>query len=90
MGTTANDFVDVGRIILGEIDAIIIRSSKHVVHVVNARRREREPVAYILGHRDFFGRRFAVTPDVQLIVDPALNPDEDRIWFVGLRARLAL
>lgn len=28
------------------------------------RRREREPVAYILGHRDFYGRRFAVTPDV--------------------------
>lgn len=28
------------------------------------RRRNREPVAYILGHRDFFGRRFEVTPDV--------------------------
>jgi len=35
-------------------------------------------------------RRFAITPDVQLIVDPALNPEEDNIWFVGLRARLAL
>ena len=29
-----------------------------------ARRRAREPVAYILGHRDFYGRRFKVTPDV--------------------------
>lgn len=29
-----------------------------------ARRREREPVAYILGHRDFYGRRFVVTADV--------------------------
>jgi len=28
------------------------------------RRREREPVAYILGRRDFYGRRFEVTPDV--------------------------
>ena len=35
-------------------------------------------------------RRLAVTPDVQLIVDPALNPDEDKIWVLGLRARLAL
>jgi porin len=31
----------------------------------------------------------AVTPDVQLIIDPALNPDEDSIWVFGLRARLA-
>jgi release factor glutamine methyltransferase len=29
-----------------------------------ARRRDREPVAYILGHRDFYGRRFEVTPEV--------------------------
>jgi release factor glutamine methyltransferase len=29
-----------------------------------ARRREREPVAYILGRRDFYGREFRVTPDV--------------------------
>ena len=35
-------------------------------------------------------RRFAVTPDVQLIVDPALNPDESSIGVIGLRARLAL
>ncbi len=34
--------------------------------------------------------RLAVTPDVQLIIDPALNPDENRIWVFGLRARLAL
>ena len=32
----------------------------------------------------------AVTPDVQLLLDPALNPQEDRIWVLGLRARLAL
>ena len=28
-------------------------------------------------------RRLAVTPDVQLIVDPALNPDEDKIWVLS-------
>lgn len=29
-----------------------------------ARRRKKEPVAYILGHREFYGRRFATTPAV--------------------------
>ncbi|MEE9149756.1 MAG: carbohydrate porin, partial [Candidatus Tectomicrobia bacterium] len=33
---------------------------------------------------------FALTPDVQLILDPALNPNEDVIAVFGLRARLAL
>ncbi len=32
----------------------------------------------------------AVTPDIQFIVDPALNPDEDQLWVFGLRLRLAL
>ena len=31
-----------------------------------------------------------VTPDVQLIIDPVLNPQEKSIWVFGLRARLAL
>jgi porin len=30
----------------------------------------------------------AITPDAQVIVDPALNPDEDVIGVFGLRARL--
>ena len=34
-------------------------------------------------------RELAITPDVQLLIDPALNPDEDSIWVFGLRARLA-
>lgn len=29
-----------------------------------------------------------ITPDVQLVVNPALNPSEDQIWVFGLRARL--
>jgi porin len=34
-------------------------------------------------------RHLQVTPDIQLLVNPALNPDEDRVWIFGLRARLA-
>ena len=34
--------------------------------------------------------QLAITPDVQLLINPALNPDEDQIWVFGLRARLAL
>lgn len=32
----------------------------------------------------------AITPDIQLIIDPALNPDDDSIFVAGLRVRLAL
>lgn len=32
---------------------------------------------------------FAITPDLQLVVDPALNPASDAMWMLGLRARLA-
>ena len=31
----------------------------------------------------------AVTPDVQLIVDPALNPNVDMLAFFGVRLRAA-
>jgi porin len=31
----------------------------------------------------------AITPDVQLVVDPALNPDEDVLAFFGIRMRAA-
>jgi release factor glutamine methyltransferase len=39
-------------------------AERSAIRPLVARRRDREPVAYILGHRDFFGRRFEVTPDV--------------------------
>lgn len=29
-----------------------------------------------------------ITPDVQFVVNPALNPTDDQIWVFGLRARL--
>ena len=32
----------------------------------------------------------AITPDIQFIINPALNPDDKTVWVLGLRARLAL
>jgi porin len=32
-------------------------------------------------------QQFSLLPDIQLIKDPALNPDESWVWVVGLRAR---
>ena len=34
--------------------------------------------------------RLAISPDLQLLVNPALDPDQDRIWVFGFRVRLAL
>jgi porin len=36
------------------------------------------------------GAQLAITPDLQLLIDPANNPDASQIWVFGLRARLAL
>ena len=35
-------------------------------------------------------QNLAVTPDVQMITNPALNQGEDTMWISGLRTRLAL
>ena len=35
-------------------------------------------------------RELAVTPSLQLLIDPALNPDESTIWMLGLRLRYEL
>jgi porin len=32
----------------------------------------------------------AITPSIQLLKDPALNPDEDTVWVYGVRVRFAL
>ena len=34
--------------------------------------------------------QLAITPDVQLLINPPNNPDHDSIWMYGIRARLAL
>lgn len=36
------------------------------------------------------GTQLAITPDVQLLVNPANNADADQIWVYGIRARFAL
>jgi len=33
---------------------------------------------------------FSLMPDVQLLIDPANNPDEDTVWVVGLRGLLSV
>jgi len=35
-------------------------------------------------------KELAVTPSIQYIKDPALNPEEDSLWVMGMRLRLAL
>jgi porin len=35
-------------------------------------------------------KELSITPDVQVLFNPALNPEEETIWTFGLRARLAL
>jgi porin len=40
-------------------------------------------------YRLHLAEHLTITPDIQLIKDPALNPDRDFIWVAGLRARLA-
>ena len=37
-----------------------------------------------------FSQALAITPSVQLLKDPALNPEEDTVWVWGIRFRLAL
>ena len=34
-------------------------------------------------------KELAITPDIQYIRNPALNPEEDSLWVWGMRARLA-
>ena len=36
------------------------------------------------------GSQLAVTPDLQLLIDPANNPDNSSIWVFGVRGRLNL
>ncbi len=43
-----------------------------------------------LFYRLQLAQNLAITPSIQLVVDPALNPDEDQLWIAGLRIRLTL
>ncbi|MGI9343698.1 MAG: carbohydrate porin [Gammaproteobacteria bacterium] len=35
-----------------------------------------------------FAKNLEITPSLQLLIDPALNPNDDTIWVFGLRTRL--
>ncbi len=72
----------------------LLKEERSAIRPLVARRREREPVAYIVGRRDFYGRRFHVTPDVliprpdtEALVDhalPCIPADADcRVLDVG-------
>ena len=63
-----------------DLNRPLVDAERSSIRPLVARRRQREPVAYILGHRDFYGRRFKVTPDVliprpdtETLVDHALE-----------------
>ena len=43
-----------------------------------------------LFYRFQLSEHLAITPDIQYIVNPALNPDRSGLIYFGLRARLAL
>ena len=45
--------------------------------------------AFELFYRLQITRELAITPDIQLLINPALNPTEDSIFVLGLRGRLA-
>jgi porin len=41
-----------------------------------------------LFHRIQLAQNLAITPSVQLVVDPALNPDQNEVWIGSVRARV--
>ena len=41
-------------------------------------------------YRFMLSKHLAITPDLQYIKDPALNPNESSIWIAGVRARLTI
>ena len=50
----------------------------------------RDQYTFELFYRWQLGEQLAITPDLQLLLDPAMNPEHDSIWVYGVRARLAL
>ena len=49
-----------------------------------------EQYTFELFYRLQLTKEIAITPDIQYIIDPSLNPDENSIWYVGFRTRISL
>jgi len=50
----------------------------------------RSQTAGELFYRVQLAQNLAITPSVQLLYNPSLNPDDDVLWVFGLRMRLTL
>jgi porin len=50
----------------------------------------RDQYTFELFYRLQVAHELAITPDVQLLIHPALNQDVNVVWVFGLRMRLAL
>ena len=49
----------------------------------------RDQTSVELYYRIQIFKELAITPDLQYIKNPALNPEESSLWVFGLRARFA-
>ncbi|MDH3202011.1 MAG: peptide chain release factor N(5)-glutamine methyltransferase [Myxococcales bacterium] len=73
-----------------DLNRPLVDDERAAIRVLVSRRRDREPVAYILGYRDFYGRRFSVDasvliprPDTETLIEHALECiPEDRPFRV--------
>lgn len=73
-----------------DLNRPLVDEERAAIRALVSRRRDREPVAYILGYRDFYGRRFAVDssvliprPDTETLIEHALKCiPEDRPFRV--------
>ncbi len=62
-----------------DLNRPLVDDERAEIRALVGRRRDREPVAYILGYRDFYGRRFSVNssvliprPDTETLIEHAL------------------
>ena len=76
-----------------DLDRPLTEDERLEIRALIARRQKREPVAYILGHRDFYGRRFEVDarvliprPDTETLVQAALErlPEQEEYAVADL------
>ena len=76
------------QLLLRGMNEVLIGNLDHFDELV-ARRAAHEPVAYILGSAEFYGRSFAVSPDV-LIPRPDSGCLQPREWGLDRRGTLSV